>query len=70
MGASQETEEALKQYLKENPELKEIAAGSSEAKKKRRVHGFLQGRGPTKTLPSEEESRSRHILRAFPDPDV
>jgi len=31
----QETEEALKQYLKENPELKEIAAGSSEAKKKR-----------------------------------
>ena len=40
MGASQETEEALKQYLKENPELKEIAAGSSEAKKKRHVAGF------------------------------
>ncbi|CAE7237164.1 RNF216 [Symbiodinium natans] len=31
----QETEEALKQYLKENPELQDIVAGTSAAKKKR-----------------------------------
>ena len=35
--AEQETEEALKQYLKDNPELQEIAAATSAAKKKRRA---------------------------------